>query len=155
MRPNRRASSLALSTTIALDTRAKALIAEGRDIINMSVGEPDFNAPEAVQTAAATAVRGGNVRYTPAEGTTSLRKVVAAHLSKTRGVEFSPAEITICHSGKHALSGAAMALIEPGDEVLLLFATPAAFRSTWRRGPTAVPISMRSRAPSRRRRAAS
>ncbi len=120
MRPNRRAGSLALSTTIALDTRAKALIAEGRDIINMSVGEPDFNAPEAVQTAAAAAVRGGNVRYTPAEGTTSLRRVVAAHLSKTRGVEFSPAEITICHSGKHALSGAAMALIEPGDEVLLL-----------------------------------
>ncbi len=120
MRPNRRATGLSLSTTIALDSRAKALIAEGRDIINMSVGEPDFNAPEVVQTAAASAVRGGNVRYTPAEGTLSLRKVVATHVSKTRGVEFTPAEITICHSGKHALSGAALALIEPGDEVLLL-----------------------------------
>lgn len=120
MRPNSRVSALALSTTIALDSRAKAMIAQGRDVINMSVGEPDFNAPEVVQAAAASMVRGGNVRYTPAEGTASLRKAVAAHVSQTRGVEFSPAEITICHSAKHALSGAALCLIEPGDEVLLL-----------------------------------
>jgi aspartate aminotransferase len=120
MRPNQRVSSLALSTTIALDSRAKELIADGRDVINMSVGEPDFDAPEVVQAGATAMVRSGKVRYTPAEGSLSLRKAVAAHLEATRGLAFTPAEITICHSAKHALSGAALALIEPGDEVLLL-----------------------------------
>lgn len=120
MRPNQRVSAIAFSTTIALDSRAKALIVEGRDVINMSVGEPDFAAPQVAEAAAAAMVRSGKVRYTPAEGTQSLRKTVAAHLSQTRGVEFTVPEITVCHSAKHALSGAALALIEPGDEVLLL-----------------------------------
>ena len=120
MRPNQRVSSLALSTTIALDSRAKQLIAEGRDVINMSVGEPDFDAPEIVQAAAAATVRSGRVRYTPAEGTQSLRRTIAAHVSATRGVPFTPSEIAVCHSAKHALSDALLSLIETGDEVLLL-----------------------------------
>lgn len=120
MRPNPRVSAVTLSTTIALDSRAKALITAGRDVINMSVGEPDFPTPHAAEAAAIAMVKSGKVRYTPAEGTLSLRKTVAAHLTQTRGVEFTVPEITICHSAKHALSGAALTLIEPGDEVLLL-----------------------------------
>ena len=69
MELSRRASSISLSVTLALDARAKALAAEGRDVVNMSVGEPDFDAPAAAQDAACEAVRGGNVRYTPAAGT--------------------------------------------------------------------------------------
>lgn len=120
MRPNQRVASMSLSTTIALDTRAKELVASGRDVVNMTVGEPDFNAPEAVQSAAVTAVRSGKVRYTPAEGTPSLRKAIAEHVSSTRQISCTPQEITVCHSAKHALSGACLALIEPGDEVLML-----------------------------------
>ena len=120
MRQNTRVQKLSLSTTLALDARAKELAAQGRDVINMAVGEPDFNAPEAVQSAAVAAVRGGKVRYTPAEGTASLRKAIAQHLTDTRGIAFTPAEITVCHSAKHALSGACLTLIEPGDEVLVL-----------------------------------
>jgi aspartate aminotransferase len=120
MRLNARVDAIALSTTLALDARAKELAASGRDVINMAVGEPDANAPEAVQAAAERAVRGGKVRYTPAEGTLSLRKAIAAHVSATRGVPFTPAEIAVCHSAKHALSGALLSLIEAGDEVLLL-----------------------------------
>ena len=120
MRPNQRVTDLRLSTTIALDGRAKDLIASGRDVINMSVGEPDFDAPDAVQAAAVAAVRSGKVRYTPAEGTLSLRKAIASHLTETRGVTYTFPEITVCHSAKHALSGALLALIEPGDDVLLL-----------------------------------
>jgi len=120
MRINARVQAIALSTTLALDARAKELAASGRDVINMAVGEPDANAPEAVSLAAEKAVRGGKVRYTPAEGTQSLRKAIAAHVGATRGVPFSPAEITVCHSAKHALSGALLSLIESGDEVLLL-----------------------------------
>jgi aspartate aminotransferase len=120
MRTNSRVGAIALSTTIALDTRAKELIASGRDVVNMSVGEPDFPAPMAAQDAAVASVRGGKVRYTPAEGTSSLRKAIAAHVSATRGVAYSPAEIAVCHSAKHALSGAILALVEPGDEVVCL-----------------------------------
>lgn len=120
MRLNARVQAISLSTTLALDARAKELAASGRDVINMSVGEPDANAPEAVQVAAEKAVRGGKVRYTPADGTPTLRKAIAAHLSATRGVTFAPNEVTVCHSAKHALSGALLALIEAGDEVILL-----------------------------------
>ena len=120
MRPSRKVSALAFSTTLALDAKAKALAAEGRDIINMSVGEPDFPAPKAVQAAASAKALSGEVRYTPAEGTLSLRKAIASRLSHTRGIPFAEQEITVCHSAKHALSGACLSLIEPGDEVLLL-----------------------------------
>jgi len=107
------------SITLALDERAKSMRAAGRDVISMAVGEPDFAAPEIVQAAAIAKVQSGDVRYTPAAGTPALRAAVAEHLSATRGVPFTPAEITICHSAKHALSGAIFALIEEGDEVLI------------------------------------
>jgi len=145
MRPNQRVQSLSLSTTLALDARAKELVAAGRDVVNMTVGEPDFNAPECVQNAAIGAVRSGKVRYTAAEGTLALRKAIAAHLTSTRKVEFSVPEITVCHSAKHALSGACLALIEPGDEVLLLLPAWVSYAEIvrWAGG---VPVSVASRA---------
>jgi aspartate aminotransferase len=120
MRPSRKVSALAFSTTLALDAKAKQLAAAGRDVINMSVGEPDFPAPQAVREAASQKALGGDVRYTPAEGTLSLRKAIAARLAQTRGIPFTEQEVVVCHSAKHALSGACLSLIEPGDEVLLL-----------------------------------
>lgn len=120
MQPNRRVTQIAFSATLALDARAKALAASGVDIVSMAVGEPDFDAPEAVRDAAQRAVQGGNVRYTPVAGRPGLRTAVARHLTETRGVPFAPEEVTICHSAKHALSGTLMTLVEPGDEVLLL-----------------------------------
>ena len=117
---SQRATSISLSVTLALDARAKALAESGRDVINMSVGEPDFPAPKVVQDAACAKVRSGDVRYTPAAGTRALRKVIADHVGAVRGLQFAPDEITVCHSTKHALSGAMMALVDPGDEVLLL-----------------------------------
>lgn len=120
MQPSRNVARIPLSKTIALDTRAKQLIASGQDVINMAVGEPDFPAPVAAREAACNRVQGGDVRYTPAPGLLSLRQAVAEHLTQTRGVTFTPQEVAICHSAKHALSGSLFALIEPGDEVLLL-----------------------------------
>lgn len=145
MRPNQRVQKLSLSTTLALDARAKELAAQGRDVINMAVGEPDFDAPEAVQSAAVAAVRSGKVRYTPAEGTASLRKAIATHLTATRGVAFTPAEITVCHSAKHALSGACLALVEPGDEVLVLLPAWVSYVEILRFAG-AVPVEVPSRA---------
>ncbi|MBL8804636.1 MAG: pyridoxal phosphate-dependent aminotransferase [Planctomycetes bacterium] len=117
---SKRAQSISLSVTLALDARAKALVDAGRDVINMSVGEPDFPAPQAVQDAACAKVRSGDVKYTPAAGTRALRKAVADHVGAVRGVKYAPEEVCICHSTKHALSGAVLTLVDPGDEVLLL-----------------------------------
>lgn len=107
------------SITLALDERAKKMRAAGRDVISMAVGEPDFPAPALVQAAAVEKVQSGDVRYTPAAGTPSLRKAVAEHLTSTRGTHYASEEVTICHSAKHALSGAIFALVEEGDEVLV------------------------------------
>jgi len=120
MRPSQRVAALSFSTTLALDAKAKEFLAAGRDVINMSVGEPDFKTPESVRKAAAAKAESGEVRYTPAAGTGSLRRAIAERLTHTRGIPFTEAEVTVCHSAKHALSGACLALIEPGDEVLLL-----------------------------------
>ena len=119
MRPNDRSARLAGSPTLALDARAKELRAAGVDVVNMAVGEPDFDAPGAVQEAARSTVGGGNVRYTPPAGRPSLRKAIASYLTDTRGVEFAPEEVAVTHSAKHALSHALLCLIEQGDEVLL------------------------------------
>lgn len=107
------------SITLALDERAKAMRAAGRDIISMAVGEPDFPAPSVVRKAAVAKVESGDVKYTPAAGTPSLRKAVAEHLGATRGTPYVPEEVTICHSAKHALSGAIFAVVDEGDEVLI------------------------------------
>lgn len=119
MRFARRIDRIQPSITLALDEKAKAMRAAGRDVISMAVGEPDFPAPEIVQAAAVEKVRSGDVRYTPAAGTPTLRKAVAEHLAQSRHVPFTADEITICHSAKHALSGAIFALVEEGDEVLV------------------------------------
>jgi aspartate aminotransferase len=119
MRFARRIDRIEPSITLALDERAKKMRAAGRNVISMAVGEPDFPAPELVQAAAIEKVKSGDVRYTPAAGTPSLRKTVAEHLTSTRGTPFTADEVTICHSAKHALSGAIFALIEEGDEVLV------------------------------------
>jgi len=120
MKFNARAHSIPLSATLALDARAKELIASGRDIINMTAGEPDFDAPSAVRDSARAFVDSGKVRYTPAPGRPSLRETIAAHLSRTHGLPFEAKEVTVCHSAKHALSGTLLSLVSDGDEVILL-----------------------------------
>lgn len=115
-----RAESLAESATLALAAKAKALAATGRDIINMGVGEPDFDAPLAAQTAAHDAIDSGLVKYTPAAGTASLRSVIAEQLTRERGAPIESKNVVVCHSAKHALSHTLLALCDPGDDVLLL-----------------------------------
>ena len=119
MRLSKRAKSLEPSITLTLFARAKALADGGRDIVNMAVGEPDFEAPQVVQRAAVDKVQSGDVRYTPAAGAPALRAAIATYLGRTRGGDWSEDEVTVCHSAKHALSGALLALIEAGDEVVV------------------------------------
>lgn len=123
MQISERARGVALSITLALDARAKELARTGRDVINMAVGEPDAPAPLAAREAASARALGGDVRYTPAAGTPELRAAIARHLGETRGLDFAAEQVTVCHSGKHALSGALAALCDPGQAVLI--PTPA------------------------------
>ena len=120
MHLSERVQDIAFSATLALDARAKEMAARGVDVISMAVGEPDFDAPEVVRRRTAEVAREGPVKYTPVAGTPSLRATIARHLSETRGVPFAAEEVTVCHSAKHALSGTLLALVEPGDEVLVL-----------------------------------
>jgi aspartate aminotransferase len=119
MHVSRRVADLPLSMTLALDARAKELASAGRDVVNMTIGEPDFIAPAVCREAAVARVSSGDVKYTQAAGAPSLRKALAAQVSATREVQCAASEVVVCHSAKHALSGALFCLIEPGDEVLL------------------------------------
>ncbi len=120
MQLSQRVSSLEGSVTLALAASAKEMAAAGRDVINMAVGEPDFDAPRLAREAAIAAINSGAVKYTPAAGLASLRQTVAEHLGQTRGVSYGAQNIVICHSAKHALSHTLLALVDAGDEVLLL-----------------------------------
>lgn len=119
MRISQRARRTRTSITLALSARAKQLRAGGRDVVDMSVGEPDRTAPEAVTVAARALVDTGAVRYTPAAGTPPLRAALARHVSATRGVPYDAEQIWVGHSAKHALSAACLALFDPGDRLLL------------------------------------
>jgi len=119
MKLSRRVASLEFSVTLELDARAKELRAQGVDVVSMAVGEPDFPAPPAAQEAAIAKVKSGDVRYTPAGGTASLRAAIARHVAATRGVPLEAAEVAVCHSAKHALSAILLCLVDEGDEVLV------------------------------------
>ncbi len=107
------------SATLAVSARAAALRAQGRTIYPFGVGEPDFDTPVAIREAAKAALDAGATRYTAVVGTPQLRKAVAAHSERTRGVECAPEQVVVSVGAKHALFDLALALYEPGDEVII------------------------------------
>lgn len=122
MQESSRIVDLPESATLGLAARANEMRASGVDVLSMAVGEPDFRAPEAAQQAAIRAI-GGDVKYTHSAGTPSLRAALAQHLQQTRGLHYGSDQIVVGHSCKHMLCSSLLALVEPGDEVLL--PTPA------------------------------
>ena len=108
------------SPTLAVDAKAKALKAAGEPVIGFGAGEPDFPTPAnivaAAQRAAADPV---NHRYTPAAGLAALREAIAAKTTRDSGVEATAAQVTVTNGGKHALYDVFMALVDPGNEVLI------------------------------------
>jgi aspartate aminotransferase len=99
--------------------RAFALRAEGRDIISLSVGEPDFPTPPHVIAAAKVALDAGDTRYTPVAGTAALRKAAALHFGRDLGVETTPGRVLASAGGKQSIFLALLATLDPGDEVLI------------------------------------
>ena len=111
--------ALKASSTVAFNTKAKDLARTGVDVVAMTAGEPDFQPPEHVLEAAHEAINKGMTKYTPAEGTLELREAVAAKFARENGLEYSPAQISVSTGGKQVLYNAFMAVLNPGDEVVV------------------------------------
>ena len=115
--------SLSPSATLAMSQKSNELKAQGVDVINLSVGEPDFNTPDHIKEAAKRAIDDNFTFYTPVPGYMSLRKAVSRKLKVENGVDFAPEQIVVSNGAKQALCNVILATINPGDEVLI--PTPA------------------------------
>jgi aspartate/methionine/tyrosine aminotransferase len=98
--------------------RAKALEAEGRDVIHLEMGEPDFTTPGHIVEAAVKALRDGHTGYAPAAGLMPLREAIAADVSATRRIPVDPAQVVVCPGGKPVIFYTILAMVNPGDEVV-------------------------------------
>lgn len=108
------------SQTIALDTQAKALLAAGHDVINLSVGELDFSAPTVVQQAVQQAIISDSNHYSPVAGLPASKQAICTYEQQQHGVHYTPEQVLITNGAKQALYMAFLALVQPGDEVLVL-----------------------------------
>jgi aspartate aminotransferase len=119
-RPSSRVLSITESATLAIDAQAKALKAAGENVIGFGAGEPDFDTPAHIVEAAAEACRNPTYhRYTPAAGLPELRAAIARKTARDSGFQVEPSQVLVTNGGKHALYNAFMAILDPGDEVLL------------------------------------
>lgn len=120
---SQRIKSLAASQTLAMSQKSNELKAQGVDVINLSVGEPDFNTPDHIKAAAVKAIEDNFSFYSPVPGYMSLRKAVADKLSRENGLSFAPEQIVVSGGAKQALCNVILATVNPGDEVII--PTPA------------------------------
>lgn len=120
---SKRVQSLAVSQTLAMSQKSSELRASGIDVINLSVGEPDFNTPAHIKDAAKRAVDDNFSFYSPVPGYMSLRQAIADKLSRENGLSFTPAEIVVSNGAKQALCNVILSTVNPGDEVII--PTPA------------------------------
>jgi aspartate aminotransferase len=107
------------SATIAMSNKAMALKGEGRDIIGLSAGEPDFDTPDNIKEAAIAAIRRGETKYTAVDGIPELKKAIAAKFKRENGLDYKPAQVSVGTGGKQVLLNALLATVNPGDEVVI------------------------------------
>jgi aspartate aminotransferase len=119
MQLSRRALAMTPSPTKATDNRAKQLAASGRDIVNLTVGEPDFDTPPNAKAGAVAAIAAGKNKYTATAGTLELRTAAAGWLAREHGIEYAPEAIVVSTGAKQSLFNAVMTLVNPGDEVIM------------------------------------
>lgn len=118
-----RIQALSPSATLAMSQKSQELKAQGVDVINLSVGEPDFATPDHIKVAAKEAIDNNFSFYTPVPGYLSLRKAISEKLKKENGVDFAPEQIVVGNGAKHELTNVVMSIVNPGDEVVI--PTPA------------------------------
>lgn len=114
-----RVKNIAPSATLAVDSKAKALKKEGKDIIIFGAGEPDFNTPDNIKKAAKRAIDKNVTRYTPVGGIPELRKAIADKFKKINKINYEASEVIVSCGGKHTLYNIAMSILNKGDEAIL------------------------------------
>ena len=107
------------SATIAVTQMARDLKAKGKDVISLSVGEPDFDTPQNIKDAAIAAIQRGETKYTPVAGIQPLREAICAKFKRENGLDYKPSQVIVGTGGKQVLFNAFMATINPGDEVVI------------------------------------
>ena len=107
------------SPTIAVTNKARELKAEGRDVIGLGAGEPDFDTPENIKAAAIRAIEAGHTKYTAVDGIPELKSAICAKFKRDNGLDYAPAQVTVGTGGKQVLYNAFVATLNPGDEVVI------------------------------------
>ena len=116
---SQRIANMAVSATLAMSQKSAELKAQGVDVINLSVGEPDFNTPDHIKEAAKRAIDDNFSFYSPVPGYMSLRKAIADKLSRENGLSFEPSQIVVGNGAKQALCNVILSAVNPGDEVII------------------------------------
>ena len=114
-----RLNRLAASATLVMSQRSSEMKAQGIDVINLSVGEPDFNTPDHIKDAAKLAIDQNYSRYSPVPGYADLRQAISNKLKRENGLDYSPSEILVSNGAKQSVCNTVMALVNPGDEVII------------------------------------
>src|SRR6266704_2593603 len=116
---SRRAAALSPSLTLAIDSKAKQMKADGKDVVGFGAGEPDFDTPQHIKDAAAKALAAGFTKYTPAAGIPELLQAIADKHKRENGLSFKPSQIIVSCGGKHSCFNVILATCEEGDEVII------------------------------------
>jgi aspartate aminotransferase len=118
-RISQRAAALSPSLTLAIDSKAKQMKAEGQDVVGFGAGEPDFDTPQHIKDAAAKALADGFTKYTPAAGIPELRQAIADKHLRENGLKFKPSQIIVSCGGKHSCYNVILATCQEGDEAII------------------------------------
>src|SRR5437868_7255978 len=116
---SRRAASLAPSLTLAIDSKAKQMKADGQDVVGFGAGEPDFDTPQHIKDAAAKALADGFTKYIPSSGIPELRQAIADKFKRDNGLSYKPSQVIVSCGGKHSCFNVIMAICQEGDEVII------------------------------------
>ena len=114
-----RVLNMAESATLAMTSKSRELKAQGIDVISLSIGEPDFNTPEAAKQAGIDAIKNNDTHYPPVPGTPALRKAVAEKLKRDNGLDYKDTDIIISNGAKQAITNTFLAILNEGDEVII------------------------------------
>ena len=119
MELSRRVMGIEESITMAVSAKAKAMRAQGIDVVSMEAGEPDFDTPQHIKDAAIKAIRDGFTKYTQASGTPELKRAICDKLERDNGLKYDPSQVVVNCGAKHTLFDAVMSVINDGDEAII------------------------------------
>ncbi len=116
---SKKAQAVSPSSTLYIDSKFKAMKAQGIDVVGFGTGEPDFDTPQHIKDAAIKALENGMTKYTPASGTPALKEAICRKLKRDNGLDYTPANIVVSNGAKHSLMNVFTAICNPGDEIII------------------------------------